>query len=176
MIYLHIFLAFFIPNIVGYGGGPASVPLIQEEVVNRYGWMTVEEFAELLAIGNALPGPINTKLAGYIGYEMGGAFGSFVGLFATIAPSLLAMVFLLALLYKFRNSPRVKRMTGLIRPTITVLLGVLTWQFFGSSLQGAGLGHTMVLALGSWVLMEKVKIHPAYVIAGSLCYGALFLA
>lgn len=175
MIYFEIFLAFFIPGIVGYGGGPASIPLIQEEVVNRYGWMTVEEFAELLAVGNALPGPIATKMAGYIGYEIGGVFGSFVALFATVAPSLLAMVFLLSLLYKFRHSPRVKRMTVLIKPTIAVLLGVLTWQFFESAWGGAGLVHTVILAGSSWVLLERLKLHPAFVIAGALCYGAIIL-
>ena len=63
MIYVEIFLAFFIPGIVGYGGGPASIPLIEYEVVERYGWLTVDEFAEVLALGNALPGPIATKMA-----------------------------------------------------------------------------------------------------------------
>ena len=64
MIYWQIFLAFFIPGIVGYGGGPASIPLIEHEVVDRYGWLTVQEFSEVLALGNSLPGPIATKLAG----------------------------------------------------------------------------------------------------------------
>jgi chromate transport protein ChrA len=117
LLYWELFLAFFIPGIVGYSGGPASIRLIQIEVVNHYGWLTVEEFAELLAIGNTLPGPIATKMAGYIGFELGGIFGAFVALFATIAPSLLAMVFLLGLLYKFRHSRVLKRMTSLIRPS-----------------------------------------------------------
>ena len=51
----------FVSNILGYGGGPASIPLIQKEVVDRYHWLTVKEFSEMLAIGNALPGPIATK-------------------------------------------------------------------------------------------------------------------
>jgi len=57
MIYIKIFWAFFIPGILGYGGGPASIPLIENEVVDRYDWMTVNEFSEVLAMGNALPGP-----------------------------------------------------------------------------------------------------------------------
>ncbi|HBM28961.1 MAG TPA: transporter, partial [Halomonas sp.] len=55
MIYWDLFLAFFIPNIIGYGGGPAIIPLIEAEVVGRYGWMTSQGFAETLALGNALP-------------------------------------------------------------------------------------------------------------------------
>lgn len=175
IIYWHLFLAFFIPGIVGYGGGPASIPLIQIEVVNRYGWLSVEEFAELLALGNALPGPIATKMAGYVGYEMAGVFGAFIALFATVAPSLIAMVCLLGLLYKFKDSPKVKRMTKLIRPTIAVLLAVLAYQFFFSSWETSGIYQTIFLVAGSLFLLEKVKVHPAYVIVGSLLYGALII-
>jgi chromate transport protein ChrA len=78
LLYWEIFMAFFIPGIVGYGGGPASIPLIHFEVVHRYGWLTVEEFGDVLALGNALPGPIATKMAGYIGYEIGGLFDGVV--------------------------------------------------------------------------------------------------
>lgn len=173
--YWHLFLAFFIPGIVGYGGGPAFIPLIEHEVVHRYGWLSMEEFGELLALGNALPGPIATKMAGYVGYEVGGLLGAFVTLFATVAPSLLIMVFLLRLLNKFKDSPRVKRMTGLIRPSIAVLLGVLAYRFVAGSWQTAGSVHTLFLAGASFLLLEKWKVHPAYVIIGALMYGALFM-
>ncbi len=95
MIYWQIFLAFFIPGILGYGGGPASIPLVENEVVGRYEWMTSTEFSELLAIANTLPGPIATKMAGYVGYAQGGVLGSIVGIFATAAPSLILMIVLL---------------------------------------------------------------------------------
>ncbi|EGL83678.1 Chromate transporter [Caldalkalibacillus thermarum TA2.A1] len=176
MIYWQLFWAFFIPGIVGYGGGPASIPLVQNEVVNRYGWLTMEEFGELLALGNTLPGPIVTKMAGYIGYELGGPLGAFVALFATVAPSLLAMIFLLGLLHQFKDSPKVKRMTALIRPTIAILLGVLGYQFLAGSWEQAGLMQTVFLAGASLLLLEKWNLHPAFVILGALVYGALFLA
>ncbi len=175
MIYIEIFIAFFIPGIVGYGGGPASIPLIQAEVVERYQWVTVEEFGELLAIANALPGPIATKMAGYIGYEVGGTIGSFVALFATVAPSLIAMLFLLGLLFKFKDSPRVKRMTALIKPTIAILLGVLAFQFFSTSWSSAGMLQTVMIGIVSLLLLEKLKVHPSLVIVGALLYGAVFL-
>lgn len=44
MIYWEIFLSFFIPAILGYGGGPDSIPLVEHEVVDTYGWMTIAEF------------------------------------------------------------------------------------------------------------------------------------
>ncbi|MCM3667647.1 chromate transporter [Mesobacillus maritimus] len=175
MIYWQIFLAFFIPGIIGYGGGPASIPLVENEVVDRYGWLTVSEFSEVLAMGNALPGPIATKMAGFIGFQQGGILGAVIGVFATVAPSLLLMVVLLGVLYRHKESPKVKRMTNYVRPTIAVLLGVMTLNFFITSYEGVGIGQTVLLVMGSYVLLEKVKVHPAFVIVGALGYGAVFL-
>lgn len=116
MIYLNLFLAFFVSNIIGYGGGPAIIPLIEAEVVGRFGWMSSSEFAETLAIGNALPSPIATKMAGQIGYDVAGIPGAVVALFATVAPSLLLMLAALGLILKFKDSPQVKRMSSWVRP------------------------------------------------------------
>jgi chromate transporter len=175
VIYWEIFLAFFIPGILGYGGGPASIPLIENEVVDRYGWMTVNEFSEVLALGNALPGPIATKMAGYIGYEQGGVLGGFIGIFATVAPSLILMIVLLGFLYKFKDSPKVKRMTSFIRPTIAVLLGVMALNFFFTSYSDTGIWQTLFLIIISFLLLEKWKVHPAFVIIGAMGYGAIFI-
>lgn len=176
MIYLQIFWAFFLPGILGYGGGPSSIPLIQAEVVDHYGWMTNSEFSEVLAMGNALPGPIATKMAGYIGYEIAGTLGAAVGVFASVAPSLALMIGLVGLIMRHRGSPKVKRMTAIVRPVIAALLGVMAYEFFAESYHGAGLLHTVILAAASLLLMEKMNVHPAYVIGGSLIYGAIFLA
>lgn len=176
MIYWQIFLAFFIPGILGYGGGPASIPLVENEVVDRYGWLTVNEFSEVLALANALPGPIATKMAGYIGFQQGGVLGAVVAIFATVGPSLILMLGLLSILMKYKESPRVKRMTILIRPVIAVLLGIMVYDFFFSAYEGVGIWQTVFIGGASYILMEKMKVHPAYVIAGALVYGAVVLA
>ncbi|SER14434.1 chromate transporter [Piscibacillus halophilus] len=171
-----LFVAFFIPGIVGYGGGPASIPLVEHEVVKNYGFMTTNEFGEVLALANALPGPIATKMAGYIGFEVAGTLGSIVALFATIVPSLLAMILLLGLLTKYKDSPKVKRITTYVRPIIAVLMGFLTFQFFDTSVESAGWIQTIFLVIVSLLLLEKYRVHPAWVVAGSLVYGAVFLS
>ncbi|WP_429159188.1 chromate transporter [Desulfitispora alkaliphila] len=176
MLYWQLFLAFFIPNIVGYGGGPAIIPLIQNEVVTNYGWLSMEEFGELLALGNSLPGPIATKMAGYVGYEIGGLVGAIIAVLATVLPSLAAMIFLMGILYKFKDSPRMKNMTNLVRPAIGILLGILAYEFFFSSYNYIGVVHSAILVIGSYLLLEKIKIHPAFVVLSAVAYGAIFLA
>lgn len=175
MIYVHIFIAFFIPGMVGYGGGPASIPLIEHEVVTRYGWMTTSEFSEILAIGNALPGPIATKMAGYIGYEVGGVLGSVVGVFSTVTPSLFLMIVLMKLIFRYKDSPRVKRLSKIVLPAVAVLMGSLTFDFFQTSYSSNGIWATVVIAILSFLLLEKWKVHPAFVIIGGLAVGAIFL-
>ncbi|SFD45456.1 chromate transporter [Lentibacillus persicus] len=175
MVYWNIFIAFFIPGILGYGGGPASIPLIENEVVQRFEWMSVKEFSEVLALSNSLPGPLATKMAGYIGYEVGGPIGAVVAIFATVAPSLLLMILLLGFLYKYKDSPKVKRLTLYVRPVIAILLGLMAWRFFADSYQGIGLWQTAFLIVVSYLLLERLKIHPAFVILGTLVYGGFVL-
>jgi len=176
MIYWNIFLAFFIPGILGYGGGPASIPLVENEVVDRYGWYTVQEFSQILALGNSLPGPIATKMAGYIGYDVGGVLGAVIAVFATIAPSLILMIILLKILLKYKNSPKVKRLTSYVRPIIAILLGVMAWDFFVESYEGIGIWQTVGIGVISFFMIERWRIHPAIVIVAAFVYGGLVLA
>jgi chromate transporter len=172
----HIFLAFFIPGVLGYGGGPSSIPLVENEVIKAYHWMDIGEFSKILALGNALPGPIATKMAGYIGYDIGGIPGVIVALIATIVPSLVLMIVLLNLLYKYKDSPKIKRLTILIRPVIAVLLGEMAYSFFKNAYDSTGLIETAAISLVSFVLLEKLKVHPAFVVIAALGYGAIFMA
>lgn len=175
MIYWDIFWAFFISNLLGYGGGPSTIPLIQNEVVNQYKWLTLKEFGDLLAMANVLPGPIATKMGGYIGYEIGGVLGLFIALIATIAPSAIAVIILFAFVNRFKEAPQVKWMTKSVQPVIAILLGVLAFQFFLTAFDEIGVLHLLIIGLGSLLLIEKIKVHPALVIVASLFYGGIFL-
>ncbi|WP_373182176.1 chromate transporter [Halomonas campaniensis] len=175
MTYWELFLAFFIPNIIGYGGGPAIIPLIEAEVVGRYGWMSAQQFAETLALGNALPSPIATKMAGQIGYEVAGVGGALVAVLATVVPSLLLMLGALGLLYRYRDSPRVKRMSQWVRPVIAMMMAWLTWSFLDEGLQGAGMLHTLLIGAAAAIALLHFRTHPAFVVLAALIYGGLFL-
>ena len=83
-------------GILGFGGGPSVIPLIRYEAVSRYQWLDDDEFGDTLAIANTLPGPIATKMAAYLGYQVKGWMGAFVSVMAHVLPTCLAMVFLVA--------------------------------------------------------------------------------
>lgn len=174
-LYWDIFMSNFIANLLGYGGGPATIPLLEYEVVTRYKWYTVNEFSEMVALGNGLPGPIATKLAAYIGYDLGGYLGVGIALFATIAPSMIMMIALLGVLMKFKDSIKVIKLTRAIRPVIGVLLGVMAFNFFVNSYEVAGWMHTVIIGTLSLIAFEKYRANPALVVACALIYGAIFI-
>ena len=175
MIFWELFIAFLIPNLLAYGGGPASIPLIEHEVVDRYEWMTQSEFSEFLALANSLPGPIATKMAGYIGFEVGGFLGSIIALFATVAPTLILMITLLNLLHKYRDSPKVMRLSSFVLPAIAVLLITLTFDFAKSSYESNKLIPTILMIVGSYIALEKFKVPSIIVIVVGLLIGGFLL-
>ncbi|KAF0825116.1 chromate transporter [Cytobacillus firmus] len=162
---LDIFMAFFRVGILGYGGGPSSIPLVHKEVVDKYKWMDTDEFGDVLALGNALPGPIATKMAGYIGYRVGGFLGMVTALAAAMVPTIVLMIILLTALNTFKDQPWVAGMTKAVVPVVAVMLATLTWDFVKkSSKSSLGWGWTLLFVAVSLVLLEFVNIHPAIII------------
>lgn len=160
-----IFLAFFRVGILGYGGGPSSIPLVHKEVVDKYKWMDTDEFGDVLALGNALPGPIATKMAGYIGYRVGGFFGMLTALAATMVPTIFLMIILLTALNTYKDQPWVAGMTKAVVPVVAVMLATLTWDFVKKSTKSSlGWGWTLLFVAASLILLEFVNIHPAVII------------
>ncbi|MHC0039504.1 chromate transporter [Pseudoneobacillus sp. C159] len=162
---LQIFLAFFRVGMLGYGGGPSSIPLVHKEVVKKYNWMNEDEFSDVLALGNTLPGPIATKMAGYIGYRVAGVFGMINAVCATIVPTIVLMIVLLTFLSSFKDQPWVKGMTKAVVPVVAVMLASLTWDFFKKSHETLGWKIAISIIVVSYVLIQFVGFHPAIIIA-----------
>ena len=173
MLYRDIFMAFFRSGMLCFGGGPASIPFVHKEVVERYKWMENEEFGEVVAIANTLPGPINTKMAGYFGYKIGGFMGLMVALIGMVLPTAILMIVLLTTLSHFADEPWAIGMTRAMVPVIGVMLGVMGWQFLAIAAKGLGwpitVAHVVIVA----VLIVFVLPHPAIVLAGLFVWALI---
>ncbi|MEH7391546.1 chromate transporter [Bacillus sp. JJ1474] len=161
---LHIILAFFRVGMLGFGGGPSSIPLVHQETVKKYKWMSEEEFGDTLALANTMPGPIATKMAGYIGYRVGGLLGSLVALLATVAPTALLMIFLLQLLQVYKDIPWVQHMSASVVPVVAVMLATMTWDFVKKSGDTLGWIRAILMLFVSLLLIELLNVHPAILI------------
>lgn len=164
MKHLQLFLAFFRVGMLGYGGGPSSIPLVHKEVVDKYKWMNDDEFADVLALGNTLPGPIATKMAGYIGYRVAGILGLINATLSTILPTIILMIVLLTTISSVKDYPWVQGMTAAVVPVVGVMLATLTWDFFKKSQQSMGWVKSLAFICGSFLLMEILGLHPAILI------------
>lgn len=162
---LHIFIAFFRSGILGFGGGPTTIPLVHKEVVKNYQWLTDEEFSDIISIGNTLPGPIATKMAGYIGYRVGGWLGLITALIATVLPTVLLLILLLGSLKQFSNLDFVSGMTNGVIPIVAVMMGVLTLDFIKKAKGSLGVKIASVIFILSLLAIIVLNIHPGFVIA-----------
>lgn len=176
MEWLKLLLGFFLSNVLGYGGGPASIPLMYQEIVTHNHWATDKEFSNIIALGNTLPGPIATKVAAFVGYDVLGIAGIIIALAATIVPSAVALILLLKLLQKHRKSPVVKGLTLLVQPVIAIMMLLLTSQLASESLASIGIWQSLGIAAVAFWLMERRKIHPAIVICITFIYGGVVLS
>lgn len=160
-------------GLLGYGGGPSIIPLIRYEAVTRYHWMSDEEFAEVLAIANTLPGPIATKLAAYLGYRLKGALGAVVGVVSHIAPTCAAMVGLFAFIDLFSTSPIIQGMIAAAVPVVAVMLGVMAYEFGEKAVRGLGAVFGIAAFGIAFALLQLLSVHPAVVILAFLLYGSV---
>lgn len=166
VLHRNIGLAFFRVGMLGFGGGPSSIPLVRQEVVKKYEWMTDEEFGDTLALANTLPGPIGTKMAGYVGYRVAGIWGCLNALFASVIPTVMLMIVFLGLLQTYKDIPWVQHMSASVVPVVAVMLAVLTWDFIKKSGETLGWMRAIFLLSLSGILIEALHIHPAFVILG----------
>src|SRR4051812_31656755 len=168
----NLFLAFLRVGLLGYGGGPASISLVHKEGVGKYKWMDDDEFADVLALGNTIPGPIATKMAGYIGYRVAGVLGMMNAVLATIVPTIVMMIILLTFLSSMKDQPWVQGMTRAVVPVVCVMLATLTWDFLKKSKDSLGWKVAAGIIIVSFVLMEFVGVHPGIII-GVLLVAAI---
>ncbi|WP_110928920.1 chromate transporter [Bacillus massiliglaciei] len=175
MIVWYLFLAFFMANILGYGGGPASIPLMYDQIVSRFEWMNNKDFSNMLALGNSLPGPIATKIAAYVGYDVYGWPGFLMALAGTVIPSAVALILLLKILRRFKGSPVVKGMSLLVQPVIAIMMLLLTWSIAKDAFVSIGYIHALIIAALAFLALVKFKIHPAFVIILAFVYGGVII-
>lgn len=166
-----MFMAFFRVGMLGFGGGPSSIPLMHKEVVEKYRWMSNEDFSDILAIGNTLPGPILTKMAGYIGYRLKGIAGLALAVGATTLPTIAGMIVLLEILGSLKGGPRVHGMTMAVQPVVGVMLAVMAYEFFHLSWKKSGKWKSLIIGALSLIALKWFHLHPAVLIAVLLIYG-----
>lgn len=172
---LELFVTFFFIGVVSFGGGYAMVPIIQAEVVNRHGWMTNQEFTDVIAIAGMSPGPIATNSAIIIGSSEAGFLGAIVSAIGIVLPSMIFILVVGSLFYKIQKHALVKSAFYGLRPIIIGLIIFSAIIFaINNGLISSISWHTISLLgifVASLAALMYFRIHPAYVIVLSGLVG-----
>ncbi|MCJ7677812.1 MAG: chromate transporter [Anaerolineales bacterium] len=174
-----LFLIFSRVALFSWGGGPASLALMQREATAA-GWVSSAEFADAVAIGNALPGPIAPQVSAYIGYKMAGTWGAVSAVAGTVLPTTLLMLLMVVYFFGIKDSPRIQAMLRAIRP---VVIGLLLWTAYDMArvvFAAEKLGwkdallagwDKLLFAAAALALLTFTRINPALVILGAGLLG-----
>ena len=179
MIFLQLFLVFIQIGIFGFGGGYSMISLIQGQVVTQYHWMTMQEFTDVVAISQMTPGPIGINAATYCGYtavhnaglsETMAILGSAVATFALVLPSLILMILISKMLYKYMNTTAVQ---SIFVGAAALLL--MNQENFSSPADPWRFYISIALFLATFFGVKFVGINPIRMICYSAFAGLLLL-
>lgn len=176
MIFLQLFWSFFQIGLFSIGGGYAVLPLIQDQVVEIHGWLSMNEFSDLISIAEMTPGPIGINTATFVGTRIAGLSGAIVSTLGCIAPACIIVSLLAYLYYRFSGLQQVKDVLNALRPAIIALIAsagvsILIHALWGeqgieSGLAGIDPIALILFALGIWAL-RKFKPNPLYIMLGA---------
>ena len=123
LIYLQLFWIYLKIGFFGFGGGYAILSLIQYEVVDRYGWITNQQFTDIIAVSQMTPGPIGINSATYIGYTAtGSVWGAMVATLAICLPSFVLVLLISYYLKKFKESRYIGAFFHSLKPVTVGLI------------------------------------------------------
>ena len=185
MLLLKLFFAFIQVGLFSVGGGYAAIPLIQEQIVNIYGMMTLEEFSDLITVAEMTPGPISINSATFVGMRIAGIPGVLICSIGCIIPSFCICLTLAHFYYEYRSVSGVQIVLGSLRPAVVALIAsagasILMLGLFQAELKEAALGNIRFVELGIFVIalwvLRKYKASAISIILGSGIVGTIIYA
>jgi len=162
MIYLNLFAAFFRIGLFAFGGAYSFLPLLEKEIVQKYQWLTKEEFLDVLGFVQVSPGAISIKYATYTGYKIAGLAGALIANAGNFLAPALFVLFLTLLYMKHKNLNRVKNAFSLIQP---VMLAMMFAVAFRMARSGCCVKPVQIVSMAAaFFIFLFTKIHPAFIV------------
>lgn len=185
MLLMKLFFSFLQVGLFSVGGGYAAIPLIQDQIVNVHGLMTLSEFTDLITIAEMTPGPISINSSTFVGTRLSGPFGATICTLGCIIPSFVICLTLAHFYYKYRDFTGVQTVLSSLRPAVVALIGsagasILLLALFNSDIRSLNLGDFRMIEFGIFVgclyLLRKYKANAISIILGSGVVGtAMYL-
>ncbi|MHC4124353.1 MAG: chromate transporter [Planctomycetota bacterium] len=152
-----------------FGGGIVIIPMIEQEVVNNYGWLTKTEFIDAVTLGQITPGPVIIS-GTFIGYKACGILGAIVATVSVILPSFVMICIATEAIRKFREN---KILANFLRGARVAVIGMVFDA--GISIGRSSLVDvkTILIAAASIICLFKYKVSPIWVLLGAGVVGLI---
>lgn len=182
MLLFKLFLSFIQVGLFSVGGGYAAIPLIQEQIVNVHGLMTMEEFSDLITVAEMTPGPISINSSTFVGMRLAGIGGVLLCTLGCIIPSFCICLILAHFYYKYRTMKGVQTVLSSLRPAVVALIAsagtsILMLGLFQTDLFSASMENFRFVEFGIFIvalfLLRKYKMNAISIILGSGIVGTL---
>lgn len=189
MIFLQLFLVFSKIGIVGFGGGYAMLSLIQGEVVTKHHWLSSAEFTDIVAVSQMTPGPLGINMATYVGYTsvLNAGYSPSMAMLGSLLTTLsilwLPFILMLAvsrLLVRHKDSPIIKGLFAVLRPTIVGLIAAAALVLMNAETFGAPatarlqFGLSLVLFAAAFIAVYRFRVSPILILGVAGVFGMLF--
>ena len=185
MLLIKLFFAFIQVGLFSVGGGYAAIPLIQEQIVNIHGLLTMEEFSDLITVAEMTPGPISINSATFVGMRISGIPGVLLCTIGCIIPSFCICLILAHFYYKYRTVSGVQVVLGAMRPAVVSLIAsagasILMLGLFEAEIDEIILADVRIVELAIFIvalfLLRKFKTNAITIILGSGVVGTIVYA
>jgi len=171
MTLLRLFFVFFKVGLFAIGGAYSFLPLVEREAVEGHGWLSKDEFTEVVAMVELFPGAISIKFATYTGYKVAGIPGAIVANVANLLPPVLFMAVASWLYLKWGKTPAAQGALFMVRyAVIAMIVAVAVNLVHVKQLMDL---KVLVAVIAAFLLLVVAKVHPALVIVAAAIYGAL---
>lgn len=169
---IELFISIFKIGAFTFGGGYAMIPLIEEEVVNNKGWLSKEEFVDILIVAQSLPGALAVNTSIFLGYKISGILGAITTLIAVILPSFFIILIIAIFFMQFRDNYYINAAFQGITAAVPILVLVGAISLSRGLSKNLRTILTIIIAL---IALMFFNIHPVLVVVISGVYGAIFL-
>lgn len=169
---IELFISIFKIGAFTFGGGYAMIPLIEEEIVNNKGWLSKEEFVDILIVAQSLPGALAVNTSIFLGYKISGILGAITTLIAVILPSFFIILIIAIFFMQFRDNYYINAAFQGITAAVPILVLVGAISLSRGLSKNLRTILTIIIAL---IALMFFNIHPVLVVVISGVYGAIFL-
>lgn len=163
-----LLITFFQIGLFSIGGGYAIIPLIQEQVVERHGWISQQVFTDIITISQMTPGPLAVNTSTFVGIQVAGITGAFLATLGCIISGVCIAVMLYCFFRRYEQSIYVYEiLNGLKAASLGLILSaaatILLLAFTGStepSLASSVDAAAILVFFVSLFVMKRYRVNP----------------